>query len=80
MARLAHRLLQELDRRVIDLTGLTRRYDVELEWAPEQTTSDSSSPSIFSALKTQLRLRLELRKNYPIEFLVVDHAERPDAN
>ena len=62
VARFAHRLYQELDRRVIDLTGLTLRYDVELEWAPEQTTSDSSSPSIFSALKTQLGLRMELRK------------------
>ena len=70
--RLAHHLHQELDRRVIDLTGLTGRYDVELEWAPEQTTGgDSSSPSIFSALKTQLGLRLELRKNYPIEFLAL---------
>jgi len=42
MARLAHRLQQELDRKVIDLTGLTGLYDVKLEWAPVQNSLAAS--------------------------------------
>jgi uncharacterized protein (TIGR03435 family) len=88
MTALARRLTREVQRRVVDLTGLTGFYDLQLEWAPEQGgLSDKESParldagpSIFTAVREQLGLRLELRKNYPIEVLIIDHAEKPDSN
>jgi uncharacterized protein (TIGR03435 family) len=82
IGRLAHRLHQELDRKVIDLTGLTGFCDLKLEWAPEQNAvpdSDSTRPSIFTAVRTQLGLKLEPRK-IPVKVLIVDHVEKPGAN
>ena len=83
LASLIHRLQQEVDRKVVDLTKLTGFYDLKLEWTPNQgsvTTDPSSDPSIFTAVKTQLGLRLESRKKYPVEFLIIDRAEKPEAN
>lgn len=70
MSDLADRLSRspfQLDRPVIDFTGLTGRYDLALDWAPTDL--------IFSALEEQLGLRLEARK-MPLEVLVIDHAAR----
>jgi uncharacterized protein (TIGR03435 family) len=41
--------------------------------------ADSFRPSVFTAVQQQLGLRLESQKG-PVEILVIDHAERPDAN
>jgi uncharacterized protein (TIGR03435 family) len=81
IATLVHMLRREVDRPLIDRTGLTGRYDVALEFG--QQLSDQSStpelPDIFTAIQ-QLGLRLESLKA-PFEILVVDHAERvPLAN
>jgi uncharacterized protein (TIGR03435 family) len=43
------------------------------------TPADPDLPSIFSALQEQLGLRLQSAKG-PVEALVIDHAEKPDAN
>jgi uncharacterized protein (TIGR03435 family) len=70
---------------VVDKTGLTAEYDVELEWAPEGTlmqTPDPAAggpPSIFTALQEQLGLKLESAKG-PVRMLVVDHVARPSEN
>jgi uncharacterized protein (TIGR03435 family) len=72
-----------LDRTVIDKTGLAGTFDVHLEWAgnPAAVTpsTDASGPSLPIAIQEQLGLKLESAKG-PVEFLVIDHAEKPSAN
>lgn len=76
-----------LDRPVVDNTGLTGRYDFDLEWAPDETqfggelspgVPDHAEPDLFAALD-QLGLRLEKTRG-PVQALVIDHVERPSAN
>lgn len=62
---------------VVDRTGLTGTYDIELEWAPEATPEVASErPTIFTAVQEQLGLRLETSRG-PVQMLVIDRAERP---
>jgi uncharacterized protein (TIGR03435 family) len=77
-----------LDRPVVDKTGLSGRYDFNLEWAPDETqfggdlppaSAAAASPPLFEAIQQQLGLRLEATKG-PVAALVVDTAERPTAN
>jgi uncharacterized protein (TIGR03435 family) len=65
-------------RNVIDMTGLTGKYDLTLNWSREDD-QDSTAPSIFTAVQEQLGLKLEPAKG-PVETLVVDHVEMPSAN
>jgi len=70
------------DRTVVDRTGLTGKFDVHLEWMPDDLTgnsADATGPSIFTALQEQLGLRLESTKN-GVDVIVVGHAERPSEN
>jgi bla regulator protein blaR1 len=80
---------------VVDKTGLTGKYDFTLRWTPDERApskkigsepmpgnappSDSSGPSIFTAIQEQLGLKLERQKG-PVEILVIDHVERPSEN
>jgi uncharacterized protein (TIGR03435 family) len=61
---------------VIDQTGLQGVYDVKLVWTPDDrpVADDDRGPSVFTALREQLGLKLESRKG-PMEVLIVDHAE-----
>jgi uncharacterized protein (TIGR03435 family) len=77
-----------LDRPVVDKTGLSGRYDFDLEWAPDETQfggavppASAAAPSLplFEAIQQQLGLKLEATKG-PVDALVVDAAERPTAN
>ncbi|SPE35764.1 conserved hypothetical protein [Candidatus Sulfopaludibacter sp. SbA3] len=74
MADFVARMLGEV---VIDKTGLDGVYTFELHWSNEDKTSDgvATSPSLPTALQETLGLRLQPQK-VPVEFLVVDHAER----
>jgi uncharacterized protein (TIGR03435 family) len=69
------------DRVVVDRTGLTDYYDLTLNWAPANVPSDSANPqpSIFTAVQDQLGLKLEPSKG-PVDFLIIDRAERPAQN
>jgi uncharacterized protein (TIGR03435 family) len=94
-AGIARLLSGQAGRQVIDKTGLTGLYDVELKFAPSQPPQlpagvtlppgvtlpqgDPDAPSIFTAVQEQLGLRLESSKA-PLESVVVDHVEKPTAN
>jgi uncharacterized protein (TIGR03435 family) len=80
---------QELGSEVVDKTGLKGKYDFTLDWASDRgltapgadtgTPSESSGPSIFTAVQEQLGLKLEAQKG-PVEYLVVDHVEKPSVD
>lgn len=77
------RFVSGIDRVVVDRTGLTGTFDVELTWKWEGTGEyagippvDRNAPDIFTALREQLGLKLESTKAL-LSVLVVDHAERP---
>lgn len=63
---------------VTNATGLAGNYDFVLEFTPDayaDKAGDKAGPSIFTALETQLGLKLETKKA-PIDVLVIDHAEK----
>jgi uncharacterized protein (TIGR03435 family) len=76
-----------LDRPVVDKTGLTGRYDFDLEWAPDESqfggdipaSTDASIPPLFTALQQQLGLRIVATRG-PIQAIVIDRADHPSAN
>ena len=67
----------DVGRTVRNQTGLGGVYDVELEFAPMAAGGDG--PSLFTALREQLGLRLDSRQG-PVEVVVIDRAERPSEN
>lgn len=86
LSALADILAQELNRSVIDKTGLTGDYDFNLKWTPDRLLNDAADdgtadrpPALFTALQEQLGLRLDAAKG-PVETLIVDHAEQPSPN
>ncbi len=82
MAGLASILTFDLDRPVIDQTGLKGEYAFTLEWTPgvrEPEGGTAARPSLFTAVEEQLGLKLESTKG-PVEVLVIDRAERPSEN
>jgi len=83
MATLAGFLARDEDLPVLDMTGLKGKYDLTLDWILEPKNPKPGDPPppggafpyLPEALQEQLGLKLENRKA-PIEFLVVDHAEK----
>jgi uncharacterized protein (TIGR03435 family) len=74
MSSLAAMLASPTGRTVIDKTGITGNYNIDLKYAPSGAT-DSQYPSVFTAVQEQLGLKLELQK-VPVEMLVIDHLEK----
>jgi uncharacterized protein (TIGR03435 family) len=83
-----------MDRNVVDRTGLTAHYDVQFHYVPELPAGRGGDgrpplingqaiavdgPNIFVALRDQLGLRLE-KKSGPVDFLVIEHVEKPSEN
>jgi len=92
MSGIVPMLARMLGRTIIDKTGLTGKYDISMEWTPDESQtamlppdapkpppSDNAGPSIFTALQEQLGLKLESQKG-PVEMLVIDRAEKPSEN
>ncbi len=65
-------------RDVVDKTGITGRYNLKLQWTPDDAAANSG-PSLFTALEEQLGLKLEPAKG-PVQVLVIDHVEMPSEN
>jgi uncharacterized protein (TIGR03435 family) len=86
MAALANVFSNWLERVVLDKTGLAGKYNVRLEWTPDETAPPgepeiASRPgaSLFSAVEQQLGLKLVAQKG-PVEILVIESAEKPSGN
>lgn len=78
MAHLAEFLSYQVDRPVVDMSGITTHFDIDLQWTPERhdaAPADTTGPTIFEAIEAQLGLRLETRKA-PVEVIVIDRAEK----
>jgi uncharacterized protein (TIGR03435 family) len=75
-----------LDRPVVDRTGLTGTFDIDLNFTREEPEGlgmtelpDNAAPNLIMALQQQLGLKLE-RVKAPVGVLVIDRAEPPSAN
>lgn len=86
MSLFANNLSNQMQRVVVDRTGLPGLWDFELTFAPEPPTGplppgvelpavDPSAPSLVTAIQEQLGLRLQSTKG-PVEVLVVDTVDR----
>jgi len=70
---LAALLSAQTDTTVVDQTGITGVFDIDLHFAAEDT-NDSKWPDFAIALEQQLGLRLK-RQKVSINTLVIDHAD-----
>jgi uncharacterized protein (TIGR03435 family) len=84
-----------MDKPVVDQTGLSDRYDFNLDWTPDDSqflqeraagatiampADDPNSPlSLSTAMREQLGLKLEAVKA-PDDVIVIDQVARPSAN
>jgi uncharacterized protein (TIGR03435 family) len=91
LSQLVASLSGNLQRVVVDRTGLTGNFDLDLTWTPDQMPQqqgprppgapdlppiDPNGPSLFTAVQEQLGLKLESTKG-PVDVLVIDRAEKP---
>jgi uncharacterized protein (TIGR03435 family) len=76
MLQLSENLQRLLSTSVLDLTGLTGRYNFEVQFARGDDPSDYTA--VVAAVK-QLGLKLEKYKG-PVEFLVIDHLDKLTEN
>jgi uncharacterized protein (TIGR03435 family) len=82
MERFAATLGQQVDRPVVDRTGLSGIFDVDLEFTSQRAAVDAQAagpPLIFTAIQEQLGLKLEPTTG-PIDVIVIDHIEKPLPN
>ncbi|HEY2470375.1 MAG TPA: TIGR03435 family protein [Terracidiphilus sp.] len=82
-----------MDKPVVDQTGLTERYDFNLNWTPDQSQfvamgakipppnldDPNAPPSLYTALQEQLGLKMESTKA-KADVMVIDHIDMPSAN
>ena len=68
-----------VERVILDLTGLTGNWDLDLAFANQVQDAAADGPSLFTALEEQLGLKLEAGRA-PVDVIVVDRLERPSAD
>jgi uncharacterized protein (TIGR03435 family) len=86
MSLLASNLSGQVQRIVVDRTGLSGAWDFEITFAPERPlnpppgvefpAADPNAPSLFTAMQEQLGLKLQSARG-PVEVLVVERVEQP---
>ena len=92
MSQLTTVLSKFVNRTVVDRTGISENFDVDLTWTPDQVPQgapgppppgalplppiDPNGPSIFTAVQEQLGLKLESTKG-AVDVVVIDRAEHP---
>ena len=80
MAQLVFSLNRDMDRPVVDRTGLTGTFAISLEWAArEPLTGGDDKPSLFTAVQEQLGLRLEPATD-AVDAFIIDSVEPPTPN
>jgi uncharacterized protein (TIGR03435 family) len=95
MTMLCNQLSSILGRNVVDKTALKGRYDIKLNWTPDEvqaaaargpvdggptsTAPTESGPSLFTAIQEQAGLRLDSQKG-PVEVIAVDHIAKATEN
>jgi uncharacterized protein (TIGR03435 family) len=88
LGELSAYLVRATDRPVTDKTGLTGKFDVVLEFAPNEpatgpsvspSSASSDIPTLVTALEEQLGLKLVSSRG-PRDFIVIDHMNRPSQN
>jgi uncharacterized protein (TIGR03435 family) len=91
LLQLANSLSNLVGRPVVDRTGLTGTFDLTLTWTPESMSqrqptdatdlpaTRADGPSIFTAVREQLGLKLDSQKG-GADALVIDRVERPAEN
>ena len=75
MTRLARGLQAAADRLVVDATGDSGLYAWNVEFSPA-TVQDPPFPTVFTAVREDLGLKLEPR-TMPVEVFVIEHVEAP---
>jgi bla regulator protein blaR1 len=84
MPELTRALMPIVGRMITDRTGLAGRFEISLEFTPDQAPlagspmppADPNGPRIFTALQEQLGLKLESTRG-AVDVLVIDHVEQP---
>jgi uncharacterized protein (TIGR03435 family) len=76
----ADSLARSLGRPVVDRTNLTGRYVFRLRYASEAALrAGTVGPSLEDAVEEQVGLKLEPRR-LPIDFIIIEHIEKPSEN
>ena len=85
MKSAAEALVGVLGRSVVDRTGVAGKFDIHVEWTPDQAPAGidgaapanaDGPPSLFTVLEEQLGLKVESARG-PVDVIVIDHVERP---
>jgi uncharacterized protein (TIGR03435 family) len=81
---LTQALLSQLGERVVDKTGLSGQFDMELRWSADLTlaggdVATDTPGSLGTALREQLGLKVE-RSREPVQVLVIDQISLPTPN
>jgi uncharacterized protein (TIGR03435 family) len=79
MTDIARTLSIMTGRAVVDKTGLTGQFDIDVTWTPDLAAAGDASGgggSLFTAIQEQIGLKLEAQRG-PVDVLVIDSIERP---
>ena len=84
-------MIPGIEQIVVDRTGLTGTFDVDLKWTPESAqtggapgtaptpSAQANAPPLFTAIQDQLGLKFERTKG-SVDVLVIDHVEPASPN